>query len=192
MEQKNDDLEVEDIEEIVETKDEDDNDTTDWKAEALKKHGIAKRYRTKLEKVKKDIEDGVFVKVPIKKESEATPEKKEFDYAELAYLTSKGITDEEMQFVWDTIKNTGKSLREIIGATWFQTELKEKREAQVSKNAIPSGSSRSSSSARDSVEYWITKGELPPIDQPELRQKVVNARIEAERKKSQFTDTPVV
>jgi len=192
MEQKNDELEVEEIDEILETKDEDDNDTTDWKAEALKRHGIAKRFKTKLEKIKEDIEKGVFVKTPAEKKSEAPVEKKEFDYAELAYLTSKGITDEEAQFVWDTVKNTGKTLRELLGTNWFQAELKEKRDAQASKDAIPSGSPRSTSSARDNVEYWVAKGELPPLDQPELCQKVVNARIDVEKRKSQFTENPVV
>ncbi len=181
-------LEVEEVEEIVETKDEFDNDTTDWKAEALKNQGIAKRFKTKLEKVKE-------LKKDADEKPEAKPEPKEkqgFDYAEKAFLTANGIKSDEYAFVEEVMKSTGKSLDEVLEAKYFQSELKERREEKASKDAIPSGSKRAATSSRDTVEYWIAKGELPPENQRELRQQVVNARIKSEKDKSQFTSNPIV
>lgn len=167
------------IEEIVETKDEFDNDTTDWKAIALKNQGIAKRYKTKLSKSKE-------VKEP------ETVVKEGFDYAEKAYLKASGVQNNEFPMVLEAISTTGKTLEQVLDSKYFQAELKETRELEATKNAIPEGTKRSSASAKDSVEYWVAKGELPPADQRELRTKVVNARISSEKDKSTFSDNPVV
>jgi len=172
------------IEEIVETKDEYDNDTTDWKAIALKNQGIAKRYKTKLSKSKE-----VKEPEPVKEVSKA---KEEFDYAEKAYLKASGVQNNEFPMVLEAISTTGKTLEQVLDSKYFQAELKETRELEATKNAIPDGTKRSSASAKDSVEYWIAKGELPPADQRELRTKVVNARISSEKDKSTFSDNPVV
>ena len=181
-------LEVEEIDEIVEEKDEEGNDTTDWKSLALKNQGIAKRLKTKLEKAKDKAKEPP-------KEIDDKPEPKEkqgFDYAEKAFLTANGIKSDEYAFVEEVMKSTGKSLDEVLEAKYFQSELKERREEKASKDAIPSGSKRAATSSRDTVEYWIAKGELPPENQRELRQQVVNARIKSEKDKSQFTSNPIV
>lgn len=112
-------------------------------------------------------------------------------YGELAYLTAKGIeSDDEIDLVKTVMKDTGKSLKDVVSSKYFQAELKEMRDEKTAKAAVPSSSKRSSSPARDSVEYWLNKGELPPASDTELRRKVVNARIERERS-SHFTDNPV-
>ena len=181
-------LEVEDVEEIVETKDEFDNDTTDWKALALKNQGISKRFKTKLEKAKELLKTNTDKKP----EAPVVENKQGFDYAEKAYLKTSGILIEEYPFVEEVMESTGKSLDEVLEAKYFQSELKERRDLKASKDAIPTGGKRSGSAARDSVEYWVAKGELPPVDQRELRTQVLNARIKTEQSKSQFTDNPIV
>ena len=168
-----------------------DNDDTDWKAEALKARGIAKRNATRLEKLKKAAQTKVETATPPVKKKEKE-EKDGFDYAEKAYLRSSGIHADEYDLVMEVMRSTGKSLDEVLEAKYFQAELKERREAKETKNAIPAGSKRAAPAARDSVEYWIAKGELPPRDQVELRRKVLKARESAEQRKSQFSDNPIV
>ena len=183
------DVIVEGDEDIVDPPEvkEGEEDTTDYKALALKNAGIAKRYKTKLEKAKiaSKVEKGV--------DKVLGEQKNEPDYAKLAYLEAKGITsDEDIAWAEQQTKDSGKSLRDLFGAKWFQEELKERREVAASKEAIPSGSKRSVNSTRDTVEYWIAKGELPPANQRELRQQVVKAKIQQAKAASQFTDNPVV
>jgi len=176
-------LEQEQIEEIKDIP-EDELDTTDWKAEALKNAGIAKRYKTKYEKSFDKKEEKPLEKA-IEKES-----KKEFDYAEKAFLKASGINSDEFGLVLDVMQNTGKKIDDILESKYFQAELKERRDAQKSKEAIPEGTKRSGGSAKDTVEYWITKGELPPVEEYELRRQVVNAKIKAKTQSSKFTDRP--
>lgn len=181
----NDQEEVVEIEEIVEETDDEGKDTTDWKALALKNHGIAQRFKTKLEKSKIDS------KVEKKVEKILETKKEGFDYAEKAFLKASGVTPTEFALVEEVMKATGKSLDDVLESKYFQAELKEQRENKASKDAIPSGSKRSTSSARDEVDYWIAKGTLPPADQRELRTKVVNARLKAEKAKSVFSSQSV-
>lgn len=129
---------------------------------------------------------------------ETKPDKKtgkksdELDYGQKAFLIANGIKDaDEMELVKEVMKSTGKSLDDVVGSKYFQAELKEIRDDKATADAIPKGNKKGNNSASNTVDYWIAKGELPPKDQRELRQKVVNARIKAESGKSQFTDTPV-
>lgn len=179
---------VEEIDEIVETQDDEGNDLTDWKAEALKHQGIAKRFKTKFEKAEE------LKAEEAKKKAEAPTEKtekKDFDYAEMAYLEAKDISEEDYPIVLEAIKSTGKSLKDVLGNKYIQAEIKEAKENRDSKNAIPIGAKRSTSSSRDEVGYWLAKGELPPADQRELRQKVVDAKIKKAEGASMFTNRPV-
>lgn len=167
--------------------DPEDIETTDWKAEALKARGIAKRNATRAEKLKKLITER-------KSDTPVEPEKnikKGFDYSEKAYLVAKGIEEDNFDFVQEVMQGTGKSLEEVLGNRYFQNELKERREQKKVSEAIPQGSKRGSSGARDQVEYWLAKGELPPAEDRELRQKVVNARIDKEKRDQMFTGRPI-
>ena len=158
-------------------------DTTDWKAKATEAYAMAKRYQSKLKKLSD---------TPKETKSDSQPAKQGFDYSELAYLAAKGISDDEISFVEETVKETGKQLKDLLGAKWFQSELKERNEAKSAKAAIPSGSKRASTSTRDSLDYWVAKGEIPPADQPKLRREYVRAKMALETMKSKFTDNSVV
>lgn len=181
------DVEVENEED--ELQEPEDNDKTDWKAEAKKAHGAAKRYKTKLDKLK----DGPKAdeKKPSAKDKKSSDEKG-FDYGQKAYLKASGITPDEFAFVQKVMVDTGKSLDDVLEAKYFQAELKEMREVKATKDAMPNASKRSGANSRDSVEYWVAKGELPPADQVELRRKVVNAKLAVAKQKSTFTDNSVV
>ena len=179
--------------EIVETKDDEGNDTTNWQEVALAQqeaakqfHGLAKRNFKDLESLKNDSR--------LKEKSSDIPDKpaKEgFDYADKAYLKASGLNPDEFDFAHEVMVSTGKSLDEVLEAKYFQSELKERREAKASKDAIPTGAKRSASAPATQVDYWIGKGELPPADQVDLRREVVKARMKIEGSKSNFTDRPI-
>lgn len=180
---ENQDKEVEEIEEVVETTDDQGNDTTDWKAIALKTQGMAKRFKTKIDKL---------VAKPVV-EADPPAKKETLDKLDRLLLrTEKIIEPEEIKLVEEYKISTGRDIDSILTNKHFLAELKDIRDFRNSKEAIPSGSGRSGNSARDSVEYWMAKGELPPKDQFELRRQVVNGRIKREKNKSIFTDTPIV
>lgn len=176
------------IPEIVEIKDETTGeDKTDWKALALAQNEAAKQYEglsrrnfTDLEKLRSD---------PRLKEEEkpkATAKTNDgFDYGQLAYLASKGVSDEDMDFLQEEVKTTGKELKDILGFKYVQEELKTRKESRETQDALPT-SKRSSGASHDSVDYWVKKGEMPNRDgNPELYRKVrkEKERLDLERNK---------
>lgn len=118
------------------------------------------------------------------KKSEKTDE---LDYGQKAYIASvlgvKG--QEELALLKDYLAN-GKNLEELADNKYFQNDLKDLREAKAVKDATPSGSKRSGNMAKDTVEYWLAKGELPPADQHDLRRQVVNAKYARQKSSSPF------
>lgn len=148
--------------------------------------GIKKRQFTKLAKE-------LGIELPKPKEELKTEKPKEgFDYGEKAFLKASGIQSNEYELVERAMKSTGSTLDEILEDEFFQGRLKSLRETKATKEAIPQGSKRTGTSTRDSVDYWIAKGEMPPADQPKLRREYVNAKLKAEKAKSQFTSRSVV
>ena len=152
----------------------------------------AKRARLKRQLEQLDKKHPELADKPNKSDKKTSKKSDDLDYGEKAFLIANGIKEsDEMDLVQEVMKSTGKSLDEVVGSRFFQAELKEMRDDKATADATPKGSKRGNNSASNTVEYWIAKGELPPKDQRELRQKVVNARIKADSSKSQFTDTPV-
>ena|SRR3990167_4095185 len=145
--------------------------------------GIKKRQFTKLAK-----ELGIELPKP-QSEKPKEVKKEGFDYAEKAYLKSSGIAPDEFDFVMEVMQSTGKSLDDVLEAKYFQADLKERREAKASKDAIPTGTKRSSGSAKDEISFWLNKpfSEVPQ----ELKREVLKAREKKEFSKSQFTDRSV-
>lgn len=127
--------------------------------------------------------------------SETKPESKKevgIDKLDRILLRQEGIkSQDEIDLVESIRKDTGKDVEDIIDSRFFQAELKLLREERASKDAVPNGSKRSQQTAKDDVEYWISKGELPK-DNPTLRQKVVNERITRERNKNTFSSNAII
>lgn len=116
----------------------------------------------------------------------------ELDKADRFLLRSEKITDEkEVALVQSYMKETGRDAEAVLGSKVFQAELKEMRDLKATEDATPEGAKRSGTQTRDSVDYWLAKGELPPANQPELRRKVVNAKMAQKRSGSQFSDNPI-
>lgn len=170
------------------------DESIDWKAKALEWKGIAKRRTTALRKAKDAIPPAKAPKPAEDPNAGQAPKKGELDYGQKAYLNSLGFKDaEDHTFVQGVMKDTGKSLEDVLASGFVQSELKRLGEERATKAAQPpAGEGRQAPPARDTVDYWLAKGELPPADQPELRRKVVNAKIARQKSESQFSDTPVV
>lgn len=112
----------------------------------------------------------------------------EFDYGQEAYLIAKGVEgDEERDFLLSEMNSTGKNLREILNFNYVKEQLKSIADDRSAQAAMPkSKGTRGGQSARDTVEYWIDKGELPPIEQTELRRKVVAEKIARDTTRNKF------
>jgi len=188
-----DDEDIKDFEEPESILDEAGEDTIDWKAEALKRDGMARRFQTKLKKLKESDDAEAEAKANAKPDEKAKQpqDKKEFDYAEKAFLKANDLQKDEYPLVLEAMNSTGKTLDEVLESKYFQSELKEKREEKDSEDAVPRDTKRAGGASKNSVDYWLAKGELPPPDQIQLRRDVVNARIKAEET-SHFTKNPVV
>lgn len=163
-------------------------ETIDWEAEAKKFQGIATRRGTKIQKIK----DAQAKKSEVVPPAQDPNKAKELDYGQKAFLISNGIKEPtDQKYVHDAMVSSGKTLEEILAVPFIQAELKRFGEERATKEATPDPDDRRKSPARDTVDYWLAKGQMPPADQPELRRDYVNAKIKAEKAKTQFTDSPV-
>lgn len=162
--------EVEETETESETENtggEEETDTTDWKAEALKFKAILDRNKGKSDK-------------PASKSND-------FGYDVKAYLKASGIKAEEFDFVKGEMKSAGiKDVDALLENKYFQSKLEEHREISRSTEATPKGN-RSGGVATDSVDYWLAK----PIEEVPMskRREVVNAKLAKEQNQSKFYNT---
>jgi hypothetical protein len=148
-----------------ETKSKDDD--KDWKAEALKLKAILERNKNK-------------------KHDDKPPRKSNgLDYGQKAFLVANGVKGEnETKLVEEAMRETGKSLEQVLESKYFQAELNELRELENTKNATPKGSRSGGGVPTDSVEYWAQK---PIEDVPqEMRIKVVNYKLEKSKQGGVF------
>ena len=150
-----------------------------------------------------ELKDGKWVKKeePKKPEAKESVKSGELDYGQLAFYNSKSDSvkiehEEDIEFLKNTIKETGKTQSVVLNSKWFQSDLKDRQAVRITQEAIPFSTKRSVTQTRDTVEYWLAKydstGELPPPDQRKLREDVLNARIERDKSKDKFTDNPVI
>lgn len=165
-----DDLQVTEIEE---TKDDEGNDTTDWKALALHNQGIAKRLKTKLAKAseKKPEQEPVTNKTDDSK-----------DLSVKAFLRSAGITKkEEVEFALSKAKKWNVDVDELVEDDDFQESLEKFRtkQANIAAAATVEGD-KSGSPVKETTEYWVAKGQPPtPADIPDRakRTKIINEMV---------------
>jgi len=174
-------VEVEELAELPEVV-EGEEDTTDYKTLASQHLASAKRFKKLYDKEKLDKKVEAKVEKELeKKETEKT------DYGQMAFLESKGVSEEDYDFVLGEVKGTGKELREVLKFKYVQEELKNRKEARETKTALPT-SKRSSGAASNETDYWIAKGEMPKReDNPELYRKV---RKEKERLELSHQSSP--
>jgi hypothetical protein len=183
-ETKNEEVEVEeslDLPVIAE----DQEDTTDWKAEAqkLRDKAIAQRERTKTIKTRaKEAETKLaelaksFVKPP------EPPKTGELDEMQLDYLDLKGITEaEDVKVIEDIVKKTGQTVRQALKDDYVVSKLASNKASREVKDATPSSTKRSGATSGNDLATAIAKYEqsgFSPDALPSdfaLRSQVVNA-----------------
>jgi hypothetical protein len=121
---------------------------------------------------------------PEKKPEAKLEKSEEMDYGQLAFLSAKGIEeDADIEFIKGIMKKTGEELKSVIKDEFVQSKLKRMKEEREAEKGIPATSKRSGGNARDTVAYWIAKGELPPAEMKELRKQVVNEKIRIDRER---------
>lgn len=185
-----DDDKVDEVEDIVETQDDDGNDTTDWKALAQsnnklakdfsgKNKGIVQRYKTKMDKLKEGLEE----KKPEDKKPPKPENKDGLDYGQKAFLIANGIKgSKETEFVQEELEKAGGNLDGLLENEYFKNRLEEFRELDKTSKATPKDTR--SGKSTDSLDYWMTK---PMEEVPkELRAKVVNAKLKKDANKENF------
>lgn len=177
-EQKNETVVEEEIGE--ETPDAELTPETDWKAEAEKARGIAKRALTKLKKLGevKKVEAEAPV-IPAKKDAQNAGG---LDETQLDYLDLKGVTaDEDVKIIEDIVKKTGQTVRQALKDDYVVAKLKANQDARAVKDATPGSTKRSGSGTGDSLELAVAKYEQSgynPANLPSdfaLRTQVINA-----------------
>ncbi len=115
------------------------------------------------------------------------------DYGNLAFHNSKSDSikiesPDDLEFLRNTLRDTGKSQESLLDSKWFIQEMKDRQVERAVQNAIPKGTKRAGQAQGDefSIAYAHYKetNELPA--DPMLRQKVVDHRYQSETTGSQF------
>lgn len=167
MDEKNEVVEpVEESLDLPEVEDAE-NDTTDYKAEALKLRdkAIAQRERTKaLKKELADTKKAVEIAAGIKKEP--TPVKTgELDETQLDYLDLKGISEaEDVKVIEDIVKKTGQTVRQALKDDYVISKLTANKAKRDVQNATPGNTKRAGGQVGDiasAVAKFKDTGVLP-------------------------------
>ena len=91
------------------------------------------------------------------------------------FFEIKEVHVDDRDFVKQFAKATNTTIAEAFKMDELQTVLTKRNEKRVSALAIPEGTRRGAAPARDDVDYWIAKGELPADS--DLRRKVVMEKV---------------
>ena len=158
------------VEDIVETQDDDGNDTTDWKALAQsnnqtakdfsdKNKGIAQRYKTKIEKIKETFED----KKPEKPVEPVKKEESNLSSEDLYALMESKVPQEDIEEVKQASKVLDISISEALDTPLVKSILSEKAEFKKTANAANvDGSGKGSEKvSNNDLLSKAESGELP-------------------------------
>jgi hypothetical protein len=128
------------------------------------------------------------------KETTDTPKKTENDSSgllEKGYLRTAGISDaEEVELALSTAKKWGITVDALVDDEDFKTKLEKHRTQKANLAATTDiKGDKGTSSAKNSVEYWIAKGTPPSAtDVPDrkTRAKIARAMMANEKSSKQF------
>ena len=164
----NEEMSTEDTFESEESKED-----VDWKAKYDELHGRLKRTETKLKKTTE--------------QKNTKPSNSDgLDFGQRAYLTTKGVSETEMDFVFEESKKAGQPINVLLQNEYFLAKLDKMRNEVRTEEATPSSATRTGQANSNDVEYWLAKGEMPPENQVELRRAYVNAKYERDQNKGKF------
>lgn len=114
------------------------------------------------------------------------------DYARLAYLTSQKVEHpDDQKIVMDEAARLRLPLTDVLQMEHVKNKLNAVRDERNAKLGLPTGTKRMGGVTQRDVEYWIKKGETP-IDDQELAEKVVEARLQKSLNDNKFSDIPFI
>lgn len=197
MEQKNDsqDIALENNEQAEvnteenqgENTEENSEDATEARLQALEEknrvlEGEVGKYKRLLDKKER--------KIPTKKTSKTSQTTDdEIDFGHLAFYNGKSDSiriesQEDIDFLRETMQETGKSQEALLGSKWFLSELRDREQANRSANAIPKSNNRSGQANITEIDVAVAKyretGELP--SDFATRNKVIDIITDKENK----------
>lgn len=185
-------IDSEETNEEEEESEEETEEETPKEPEKPKETPKAKKARLtrQLKKVNKEL--GVDEEVADKPDADKSDELNE---GQIALLAVKGYDNtEDIEFIQQEMKDSRKSLTEVLNLNYIKESLKDMKKARDVVDATPEGTKRAKAGARDDVDYWIAKGEMPERspENAELRRKIINQRIKVDGNKNKFSDNPLI
>lgn len=157
-------------------------DTTDWKAEALKHQAIAQRYKTRLDKVKIVPDEGE--KVEVSREQKPEIVQQGLSTKDTIALIKNNVNEEDVSEVEDYARYRGISVSEALKSSVVKTLLSEREDQRKTANATNVGNTRrgpSKPTPQDLIER-ASKGQMPESDE-DIR-ILARAEFEAMRNKN--------
>jgi len=199
MEPKNEiDIKDEDLKEEDFTPEELESDDIDWKAKAQELKGIAKRRATQLGKAKAKLGDYESNFIPKPKEepkpqNKEIPQSNEPDYAKIAFLSGEGVKHpDDQKLVQDEAARLKLPLTDVLQMEHIKAKLEANKDDREAKAGMPKGRGQGGGKTQGDVDFWIDQknpdGTFKTPEDPELAEKVIEARIEKEKSQNKFSD----
>lgn len=109
------------------------------------------------------------------------------DYAKLAYLEGKKVEHpDDQKIVMDEAERLKLPLTDILAMDHIQAKLKKAKDNRETQDGLPKGKGKAGGTGQRDVDYYLAKGTTP--DDPELAEKVINARMKTEAQGNKFAD----
>ena len=182
MEKNDFEIKDEDLKEEDYSPEQLDSEDFDWKAEAQKLKGIAKRRATQLGKVKGKIDELSKKPEPPVKKDEQKSDSKLLERLDKMALQVAGIKEADEVELFNKWKvDTGREADAIVGNDIFKKEIENMRTAkanQIATSNIKGGGDKSGTN--DNPDYWIgkaTKGKDGKLEFPEETPKHLYSKI---------------
>ena len=163
---------------------------------ALKKENeTLKIQKSRWRKKAKDAESKVVPEnKTTKKEAKKSDEPDSIRIAYEALLNTLGYKHpDDKKYIFDEAEKLKISPSDVVKMEHAKLQLKTSKTQREAEGGMPEGGGKKGGGTKSSVDYWVNKTdkdggyENPPND-PALTIKVVNARMEKERKKQEFPD----
>ena len=115
------------------------------------------------------------------------------DYAKIAFLNSTGISHpDDQKLVQDEATRLKLPLTDVLQMEHIKSKLEASKDDREAKAGMPKGRGQAGSKTQGDVDYWIDQknpdGTFKTPEDPELAEKVIDARMKKEKSGKMFSD----